>query len=51
MMMSGCNTSDLNAHNWEGGWTHAEGDIEGGCRRVGTQGGNIQKVCRRVDTE
>ena len=22
-----------------GGWTHGEGDIEGGCRRVGTWGG------------
>ena len=46
-MMSGCNISDFNAHNWEGveGWTHGEGDIEGGCRRVGTWGG-----CRWVGT-
>ena len=47
VMMSGCNTGDLNAYNWkgvggwvhgeeEGRWTHGEGDIEGGCRRVGT---------------
>ena len=55
VMMSGCNTSDLNAYNWEGvggwthgegagGWTHGEGDIEGRCRRVGTRGGEHTSV-------